>query len=84
MKANVLYNIGELRCTDTPKPILKSNEVLVKVRAAGICGSDVARVFKTGTYSFPTIIGHEFSGEVCEVKERVIHYGLVNVYRYFL
>lgn len=70
MKANVLYNIGELRCTDIPKPILKSNEVLVKVRAAGICGSDVARVFKTGTYSFPTIIGHEFSGEVCEVKEK--------------
>lgn len=70
MKAHVLYGIGDLRWTEVPEPTLKSGEVLVKVRACGICGSDVARVFKTGTYHFPTIIGHEFTGEVCEVFDR--------------
>ncbi len=69
MKAHVLYGIGDLRWTEIPKPVLKAGEVLVRVRAAGICGSDVARVFKTGTYHFPTVIGHEFAGEVCEVSD---------------
>lgn len=70
MKANVLFGIGDLRYTDVAIPQLRLGEVLVRVRAAGICGSDVARVFKTGTYHFPTIIGHEFSGEVCEVADQ--------------
>ena len=62
-----MYGIGDLRWTVVPEPSLKPGEVLVKVKACGICGSDVARVFKTGTYHFPTIIGHEFAGEVCKV-----------------
>lgn len=66
MKANVLYHIGDLRYTDVALPELHDGEALVRVRACGICGSDVARVFTTGTYHFPTIIGHEFSGEVVE------------------
>lgn len=53
-----------------PTPQLKDGEVLVHVAAAGICGSDVNRVFKTGTYHFPTIIGHEFSGTVSAVSDR--------------
>jgi L-iditol 2-dehydrogenase len=64
MKANVLYGINDLRYVDVDIPALKVDEVLVKVRAAGICGSDLARVFITGTYHFPTIPGHEFAGEV--------------------
>lgn len=67
MKANVLYSVGDLRYVETDVPKIKDNEVLVKVHACGICGSDVARVFTTGTYHFPTIIGHEFSGEVVQV-----------------
>lgn len=30
----------------------------------GICGSDIPRIFRTGTYHFPTIPGHEFAGVV--------------------
>jgi L-iditol 2-dehydrogenase len=67
MKANVLYGINDLRYTKAETPQLKQGEVLVRVRAAGICGSDVARVFTNGTYHFPTIIGHEFAGEVVQV-----------------
>lgn len=67
MKAQVLYGINQLKYeADYAKPILKKDEVLVAVRACGICGSDVGRVLKNGTYHFPTIIGHEFSGEVVE------------------
>ena len=69
MKAQVLYGINDLRYeTDYKTPELKNNEVLVKVRACGICGSDINRVLKSGTYHFPTIIGHEFSGEVVKVS----------------
>ncbi len=66
MKANILFGIGDLRYTEKEKPQIKEGEVLLKVKACGICGSDVARVFVNGTYHFPTIIGHEFAGEVAE------------------
>ena len=41
------------------------------VKAAGICGSDIPRVYKTGTYSYPLIPGHEFSGVVEELGNGV-------------
>ena len=71
MKAQVLYGINDLRFeNDYPEPVLKNDEVLVKVKACGICGSDIDRVLKNGTYRFPTIIGHEFSGVVAKVSSR--------------
>lgn len=70
MKANVLHGIGALKYEEVDLPRLKHGEALIRVRAAGICGSDIARVFTTGTYHFPTIIGHEFSGEVVDVADR--------------
>lgn len=70
MKANVLYNINDLRYTDYKTPEIKEDEVMINVKAAGICGSDIARVFKTGTYHFPTIIGHEFSGLVVQTGNK--------------
>ncbi len=68
MKASVLYGINDLRYTDVPMPEIGHDDALVQVKASGICGSDVNRVFKTGTYHFPTIIGHEFSGKVISVS----------------
>lgn len=62
MKAYVLENIGQLTYKDVPIPQLRENEVLVEVMNAGICGSDIPRIFQTGTYHFPTIPGHEFAG----------------------
>lgn len=64
MNAHVLHAINDLRYEDVEIPTVKDNEVLVNVKACGICGSDINRVFKTGTYHFPTVIGHEFSGIV--------------------
>ncbi len=64
MKARVLHAVGDLRYEDCPMPTLKPDEVLFKVKACGICGSDIPRIFVNGTYHFPTIPGHEFAGEV--------------------
>ena len=64
MKAWVLHNIGDICLETIGKPSLAANEVLVEVRAAGICGSDIPRIFQTGAHSFPIIPGHEFSGIV--------------------
>ena len=70
MKAYVLNRIGRLDLMDVPEPVLKDGEVLVEVKAAGICGSDIPRIFANGTYHFPTIPGHEFAGVVCKVKDK--------------
>lgn len=64
MKAWVLHGINDFRMETVEEPVLADHEVLVAVKAAGICGSDIPRVYRTGTYSYPTIPGHEFSGIV--------------------
>ena len=69
MKALNLYGIGDLRYDDVLVPEPKNGEVLLAVHACGICGSDVPRVYTKGTYHFPTIIGHEFAGEVVAAKD---------------
>lgn len=72
MKAAVLHAPGDLRVESVAKPANPGpDEVIVQVKAAGICGSDLDRVMKTGTYSFPTIPGHEFCGVVSEVGAQV-------------
>ena len=71
MKAYVLREIGKINLEEVDVPELKDNEVLVKVGAVGICGSDIPRIYKTGAYSFPLIPGHEFAGMVMEVGKEV-------------
>ena len=71
MKAAVIYNPGDIRILDVDEPKPKEDEVLVKVKASGFCGTDFA-TFKGVYYAnFPVILGHEFSGEVVEVGEGV-------------
>ena len=64
MKAWVLHGIGDVRYEEIEQPILKENEVLVAVKAVGICGSDIPRIYQTGAHKMPLIPGHEFSGQV--------------------
>jgi L-iditol 2-dehydrogenase len=70
MKACNLHGIGDLRYEDVPAPRAGPGEVLLRVMAAGICGSDIPRVFEKGTYRFPTIPGHEFAGIVVDGEDR--------------
>lgn len=71
MKALVLHAVGDLCMEEVECPSLKKGEVLLKIMAAGICGSDIGRVFDHGTYHFPTIPGHEFAGKIIDVGEDV-------------
>lgn len=71
MKAAVLYDNEDIRYDDFETPETKPGTVKVKVRATGICGSDVPRVLHHGAHFYPVVLGHEFSGDVVEVGEGV-------------
>jgi L-iditol 2-dehydrogenase len=65
MRAVQLFGPGDLRCIETEKPVIdKKEDVIIKVKACGVCGSDPMRVMVKGAYSHPITIGHEFSGIV--------------------
>jgi len=72
MKACNLHAIGDLRYEDLPLPKPSAGQVLVKVMAAGICGSDLPRVFDNGTYHFPTVPGHEFAGVIEDAEDKTL------------
>ena len=67
MKAVSMYKPGDLRVEEVPLPIVQPDEVMVKVRAVGLCGSDIPRALTYGAHISPIIIGHEFSGEITEL-----------------
>ncbi len=71
MKAAVLYGNEDLRYDDYPTPEVKPGMIKVKVRASGICGSDIPRVLHNGAHFFPIVLGHEFAGDVVEIGEGV-------------
>jgi L-iditol 2-dehydrogenase len=65
MKALVLEEYNKLVYRDVPDPVIKSTEVLVRVKACGICGSDVHGLDgSTGRRIPPLIMGHEASGVI--------------------
>jgi L-iditol 2-dehydrogenase len=66
MKAVVLEGMGQMACREVDVPVPGEGEALLRVRAASICGSDVARYTK-GHRLYPLILGHEVSGEVVGV-----------------
>ena len=67
MKAWILHRPGEIsyESTETPRP--GEGEVLVCVKAAGVCGSDIPRIYRDGAHKMPLVPGHEFAGEVAEL-----------------
>lgn len=71
MKALVVEGMKTLTYKTIEKPKLSDNEVLIRIRACGICGSDVARAKDGGVHRYPIVIGHEFSGDIAEVGAKV-------------
>ncbi|MFI3324720.1 MAG: galactitol-1-phosphate 5-dehydrogenase [Clostridia bacterium] len=71
MKAAVLYGNEDIRYDDFPTPEVKPGTVKVKIKATGICGSDVPRVLHNGAHFYPVVLGHEFSGDIVEIGEDV-------------
>ncbi len=71
MNAAVLRSPGVFTVEKKEIPSAADNEVLVKVMAAGICGSDLDRIMHTGMYHMPAVPGHEFSGRIFEAGKNV-------------
>ncbi len=71
MKAAVLHGKKDIRYEEIEKPMIEKDEVLVEVKATGICGSDMPRVLSDAAHYYPIVLGHEFSGKIVEVGESV-------------
>lgn len=74
MNAWVLRDINELVYEKKEVPTPKDDEVRIKVMAAGICGSDIPRIYETGAHKMPLVCGHEFSGVVEGIGRNVSPY----------
>jgi len=75
MKAAV-FNGKHIRIEEFEKPLITETQVLVKVKAVGICGTDIAIYNGHLLTPTPLILGHEFSGEIVEIGEKVDSYWL--------
>ena len=74
MKALVMKDVGKLVFEDRPMPQVKNpDDVLLKIKAVGICGSDVKIVEGKHHFKPDTVLGHEFCGEVVEICSHVDH-----------
>ena len=71
MKAIQMRAPKDLKFEEAPNPVIKDDEVLVKVMAVGVCGSDIPRMLKFGAHVSPIIPGHEFAGKIVEVGKDV-------------
>ena len=72
MKVAVYYNNKDVRVKEVPVPEINENEILVKIRASGICGSDVMEWYRIK--KAPRVLGHEMAGDIVKVGEKVKKY----------
>ncbi|MCI0474992.1 MAG: alcohol dehydrogenase catalytic domain-containing protein [Anaerolineales bacterium] len=74
MKAFVVRGVGKLEWVERPIPQIKDpDDVLLKVKAVGICGSDVKILEGKHHFREDTVLGHEFCGEVLAIGSHVHH-----------
>lgn len=76
MKAAILHEPGNISVEEVAVPTVGANDLLVKVAACGVCGSDIPRMNFVGAYYHPIICGHEFSGHVESMGESVSGFAL--------
>lgn len=77
MKKSVFYGVGDIRTQEGEIPKIRDKELLVQVKAAGICGTDV-HIYRgeagSAQVNPPVVLGHEFSGQVVEVGKKVTRF----------
>ncbi|PLX86092.1 MAG: zinc-binding alcohol dehydrogenase [Desulfuromonas sp.] len=75
MKAAVVHGKGDIRVEEYPTPTAGPGEMIVKVKASGICATDIKTLLGQGLpKDLPTILGHEAVGEVFELGAGVSGY----------
>ena len=72
MYVAMYYNNNDVRIEEMPIPEINDNELLVKVQASGICGSDVMEWYRIK--KAPLVLGHEMAGDVVQVGKNVEKY----------
>ena len=72
MLVAVYHNNKDIRIRDVPKPEIGSDEILLKVMASGICGTDVVEWYRLP--KAPRVLGHEATGIIDEAGEKVTKY----------
>ena len=72
MRVAMYYNNQDVRLEELPMPQISSGELLVKVLASGICGSDVMQWYRIK--KAPLVLGHEIAGEIVKVGKGVDNY----------
>jgi L-iditol 2-dehydrogenase len=73
MQAAVYRGVNDVRLETVPVPAIGPGEMLVRVHSCGVCGTDLKKIC-TGSHSAPRIFGHETSGVVAAIGERVRDY----------
>lgn len=72
MKVAVYHNNNDIKLEERPKPKINEEEILVKIMASGICGTDVMEWYRTK--KGPRVLGHEISGEIVEIGKKVTNF----------
>src|SRR2546422_11330320 len=70
MRAVVYRGVNDLRLETVPVPRIRSDELLVKVAACGVCPTDIKKI-EYGTVPPPRVFGHETAGTIVRVGARV-------------
>jgi L-iditol 2-dehydrogenase len=70
MRAAVYRGVNDVRVETVPVPEIGPGEVLIRVAACGVCGTDLKKIH-TGSHSAPRIFGHETAGTIAAVGEGV-------------
>ncbi len=73
MKAVVKYGNGKglVEIREIPEPRIREDEASIEVKAVSVCESDLHIYHDSHPYWPPVILGHEFSGVIAEVREKV-------------
>lgn len=75
MKASVCYKKNDLRTEDLPTPEISDNEVLIKMLACGLCGTDIQKI-RGDSVTKPTVLGHEVVGQIVKKGKNINNYQL--------
>ena len=74
MRVAMYYTNRDVRLEELPRPKIGPGEVLMRIRASGLCGSDVMEWYRR--HKAPLVLGHEVAGEIAEVGEGVTKYSV--------
>jgi L-iditol 2-dehydrogenase len=72
MRVAIYYSNKDIRIEDVPRPKVGPGEILISVKASGICGSDLMEWYRRD--KAPLVLGHEVAGDIVEIGEGVLKY----------